>query len=131
MKTLTLDLPVLYGDHHVLEVRRILQALEGIEDVYASSCFRLAEITYDPARIDPDTIKSRLDEAGYLRDLTFPIEAWQASPEQNGSDSFFRHTAVYPPTGMTVGFAQQVAYTGRPLWPCPGIGAIQAMDEED
>ena len=131
MQTLTLDLPVLYGDHHVIEVRRILLALEGVAEVYASSCFRLVEVTYDPARIDPDTIQSRLDEAGYLRELTFPTEVWKAAPERNGSDSYFRHTAVYAPTGMTVGFSQQVAHTGRPLWPCPGIGAIHAMDEEE
>jgi hypothetical protein len=48
MNTLTLELPAIYGDHHVLEVRRILFELPGIEDVYASSNFRRRDPTIRP-----------------------------------------------------------------------------------
>jgi hypothetical protein len=36
VENLTLELPALYADHHVLEVRRILQEMPGISEVYAS-----------------------------------------------------------------------------------------------
>ena len=39
----------------------------------------------------------------------------------------YEHT--YETIKQTVSFAQQVNYQGRPLWHCPGIGAIK-MDEE-
>lgn len=29
----------------------------------------------------------------------------------------------------TVSFAQRVDYSGRPLWPCPGMGAVKMVDE--
>ncbi len=51
MEKYTLDLPTMYGDHHVLEVRRILLEIPGIQDVYASSAFRAVEVTYDPAEV--------------------------------------------------------------------------------
>ena len=31
----------------------------------------------------------------------------------------------------TIGFAQEVSYVGRPLWPCPGMGVIQTVEEEN
>jgi len=42
MKTI-LELPAMYGDHHVTEVRHILLGLDGVKDVYASSGFRVVE----------------------------------------------------------------------------------------
>ena len=41
MKTLSLELPAMYGDHHVIEVRRILLEIDGVKDVYASSSFQV------------------------------------------------------------------------------------------
>ena len=42
MNKVTIDLPSMYGDHHVQEVRRLLFDLDGVEEVYASSAFQLA-----------------------------------------------------------------------------------------
>ena len=42
MEVFNIDLPAMYGDHHVVEVRRILMDIPGVEDVYASSGFRAA-----------------------------------------------------------------------------------------
>ena len=53
MEKITVDLPTMYGDHHVTDVRRILLALPGVEDVYASSAFRLVEVTFDPTKTSP------------------------------------------------------------------------------
>jgi copper chaperone CopZ len=129
METLTLDLPTMYGDHHVLEVRRILLELAGVEDVYASSGFRMAEITYDPAQIDEDAIKAKLDEAGYLGELLVDVESSKPVNELDGEKVFYRHSAAYEQTGTVIGFAQNVAFAGRPLWPCPGMGPVQTIDD--
>jgi len=131
MQTLTLNLPVLYGDHHITEVRHLLLSLGGVTDVYASSCFQLVEVTFDPATIDPEAINAKLEDAGYLQELAFPTETGIAVSTQEESSTYFRHTAFDAPTGMTVGFVQQITFAGRPLWPCPGIGAIRPMDEGD
>lgn len=131
MQTLTLDLPVLYGDHHVTEVRQLLGAIDGVTDIYASSCFQLVELSFDPAKTSVEAISATLEEAGYLQDLAFPTETGAAVTSSEESSSYFRHTAFEAPTGMTVGFVQEVASAGRPLWPCPGVGAIRTMDEGD
>lgn len=129
MKTLSLELPTMYGDHHVLEVRRILLEMPGVEDVYASSSFQVVEVTYDPAKLDADKITAKLEEAGYSGELPVPAEAGEASYVADGKESFFRHTTAFEQVGKTVGFAQNVGYTGRPLWPCPGMGTIKAVDK--
>jgi copper chaperone CopZ len=122
----------MYADHHVVEVRRVLLELPGVEDVYASSGFQEVEVTFDPAKLTPDTIHSRLKEAGYQGELPTPVEAGAATYLEKGDRSFFRHTTVYENVRQTVSFAQNVSYHGRPLWPCPGMGPIQtkALEEE-
>jgi copper chaperone CopZ len=130
METLSFKLPAMYGDHHVVEVRRILAELPGVEDIYASSAFQAVEVTYDAAQVDAAAIESVLDNAGYLDPLDIPYESTEAVYYNRGpQDSYFRHTAAYQQTGVSVGFAQQVAYAGRPLWPCPGMGPVNIMDE--
>jgi copper chaperone CopZ len=130
MKSKTFETPALYGDHHVTEVRRILLGLEGVTDVYASSAFQTIEVKYDESKINDLEIAVKLDESGYLGEWTVPIEVGEA-PQQGEADQkpYFRHTATYETTKQTVSFAQKVKYGGRPLWYCPGIGAIK-MDEE-
>lgn len=129
MQTLTLDLPALYGDHHVTEVRRILLALPGVEEVYASSSFHIVEVAYDPGRVDEETIIACLEEVGYLDSLDVPVEPTAASYQAGGLAASFRHTAAYAQTRQVVSFAHNVAYAGRPLWPCPGMGPIEKVDK--
>ena len=125
MVTITLDLPAMYGDHHVVEVRRILLEMPGIESVYASSSFQAAEVTYDPARIDADAISARLGMAGYLGELLAPLETGELSGTAAEKNAAFRHTIAYQQTGRVIGFAQNITYTGRPLWPCPGMEPLK------
>jgi copper chaperone CopZ len=129
MQTFTLALPALYGDHHVIEVRRILLALPGVEEVYASSSFHIVEVVYDPGRVDEETIIACLGEAGYLDSLDTPVEPAAASYQADGPAASFRHTAAYAQTRQVVSFAHNVAYAGRPLWPCPGMGPIEKVDK--
>jgi copper chaperone CopZ len=129
MESLTLSVPAMYGDHHVLEVRRLLLALPGIGEVYASSAFKVVEVTYDPAQIEPDTITNTLKVAGYLDELPLPLESGRPVTEADGNGRYFRHTAVYPQADRVVAFAQEVTPPSRPLWPCPGFGPVPKMDE--
>ena len=130
MKILTLELPAMYGDHHVVEVRRILLGLDGIDEVYASSGFRAAEITYDPKKINKSDIEAKLDAVGYLGELPIPHETGIPVNEGNGAqDTYYRHTEAYEQTNNIVNFSQQVASESRALWPCPGMAPITSMDE--
>lgn len=133
MEKLTLNLPTMYGDHHVTEVRRILLEINGIEDVYASSSFQVVEVSYDAGQVDAGKIKSKLEDAGYTEELPVPLEAGVAAygRESEDGDYFFRHTAAYEQTNSTVSFAQHVGHSGRPLWPCPGMGVIERVMETE
>ena len=128
MEIKTFEAPVLYGDHHVSEVRRILLELTGVSKVYASSAFQIIEVEYDPAKINVGEIAACLEKAGYLGEMPMLNETGVAVEKKDG-DHFFRHTAVYETVKGTVSFAQRVNYSGRPLWPCPGLGAVKMSDE--
>jgi len=127
METKAFEAPALYGDHHVSEVQRILKGLPGVEEVYASSAFQAIEVTFDESQINADKIATSLEEAGYLGEMPMLAEAGVAIERKEG-DGVFRHTATYETVKKTVSFAQTVQYQGRPLWPCPGLGAVN-MDE--
>jgi copper chaperone CopZ len=118
----------MYADHHVIEVRRILYEIPGVEDVYASSSFKVVEVSYDPEKTNPEALRARLAEAGYLGDLFVPVEL--GAVREEGEKPFFRHTAVYEQTRQAVSFGQVVNNQGRPLWPCPGMGVINRKMEE-
>jgi copper chaperone CopZ len=125
MKTVSFETPALFGDHHVTEVRRVLLELPGVFEVDASSAFQVVEVTYDPDKINDLQIALKLDQEGYLGEWTLPIEAGAtAYHAAAGLKPYFRHTAAYEQTRLNVSFAQNVAYLGRPLWPCPGLGVI-------
>lgn len=129
MDIYSVDLPTMYGDHHVMEVRRILLEIPGIESVYASSSFHIVEIEYDPAQVQHEVIEDHLQAAGYLGDLAVPQEISHVV-ENNGTERpFMRHTAVYEQVQSTVTFAQTVQNAGRALWPCPGIGVLHRTEE--
>ena len=128
METKTFETPALFGDHHVTEVRRILLELTGVNEVYASSAFQTIEVKFDPKKIQAAQITALLENAGYLGEMPMLIETGIAVERKDGDNSF-RHTAVYETVKGTVSFAQRVNYSGRPLWPCPGMGAVKVIDE--
>ncbi len=130
MEVITLELPALYGDHHVIEVRRLLLEMPGVEEVYASSGFRVAEVKYDPEKVSVEEIKDILDKAGYIGELPIPRETGIAVNQGNGQGTFYRHTEAYEKVSGVVSFAQQVESERRALWPCPGMNPIISMDED-
>lgn len=133
MENITLNLPAMYGDHHVTEVRRVLLETAGVEDVYASSSFRVVEVGYNPGQISVEQITSALENAGYTEEITIPLETGVAAygRESDGKDVFFRHTAAYEQVSDVVSFAQKIESTGRPLWPCPGMGVVSRVIVEE
>jgi copper chaperone CopZ len=131
MKKITVELPAMFGDHHVQEVRRILFELPGVEDVYASSGFRLVEVSFDEGQTKAEMITDKLEQAGYLGEIPIPVETGTSGAQENGRQVFFRHTAAFVQTKNVVGFQQRVPFTGRPLWPCPGMGPIPTETAEE
>ena len=130
-KTVTFETPALYGDHHVVEVRRLLLELPGVEDVYASSAFHIIDVTYDPDKVQEADLARKLDESGYLGGLMLPQEMGVAMyQESDRSSTFFRHTDVFETSRKVVSFAQNVNSSGRPLWNCPGFGVIKNKMED-
>ena len=130
MKKVTFEVPAMYGDHHVIEVKRILLETPGVTDVFASSAFRVVEVTYEPEKINDLELAVKLDEAGYLGEWTVIAEKGLPATSRAEEGVFFRHTEVYEQTKQSLSFAQNVNYVGRPLWPCPGMGALKRMEEE-
>ena len=127
METKAFETPALYGDHHVMEVRRILLEMPGVKEVYASSAFQIIEVSFDPKKVTGEKIEAKLQESGYLGVMPMLVESGIAVEKKEG-DAAFRHTATYETVKKTVSFAQSVQHQGRPLWPCPGLGAVK-MDE--
>jgi hypothetical protein len=131
MKTVTYEVPALYGDHHVVEVRRLLMEIPGVQDIYASSAFHLLEVSFDPEKTTEKVIEEKLTEGGYLGEIALPVEASAATYlESDRSESYFRHTEVFETTQKVVSFTQEVNYSGKPLWNCPGMGVIRTSMEE-
>jgi copper chaperone CopZ len=128
MNTISIDLPSLYGDHHVVEVRRLLLEMPGVKEVYASSCFHVVDVGFDLALVDEEKIRQKLADAGYFNEFSMPEETDVAAYQKTEQPAFFRHSAVYENTRTVVSFSQKVpgesADASRPLWTCPGMGVI-------
>jgi copper chaperone CopZ len=130
MENLSVQVPALYGDHHVSAVRAILLGMPGVQDVYASSSFQLIEMTYDETVVTGEAILAQLEEAGYLSELDVPHESGEVTVKQSAAKAFYRHTVAHASTGRIIGFSQEVPSAGRALWPCPGIGLLESAKEE-
>jgi copper chaperone CopZ len=128
MTSVAIDVPRMYADHHVIEVRRILLQVPGVAAVDASSAFRAVKIEYDPDKTSEDALKKLLDDSGYLGDLEVPLETGKPAIG-SGEEAYFRHSAAYESVGPAFSFGQEITSSGRPLWPCPGMGPAQTMDE--
>jgi copper chaperone CopZ len=128
MASVAIDLPVMYADHHVAEVRRILFEVPGVETINASSAFQTVQIGYDPEKTSEEVLTQTLDAAGYLGELPIPAESGEPAVGRDGT-TYFRHSAAYETAGTAVSFGQEINSTGRALWPCPGMGPSPKMDD--
>ena len=123
MEKITFELPFLFGDHHVLEVRKLLNALPGVTNIYVSSSFHTVDVDYDPAAINVEQITAGLEEAGYLGEAEMPVEKGVTS-EGGMNTPYFRRTNIYENTKQVTSFTQNIGFSQRRVWPCPGMGAI-------
>ena len=83
MASVTLNAPAVFADHHVLQARTALFALEGVDDVYASSAWQAVIVSYNPDQVDLPAIEDALAKAGYPPDKTTPILAQSGVQEQD------------------------------------------------
>jgi copper chaperone CopZ len=134
MASFSVELPSMYGDHHVIEVRRILLDFDGVTDVYASSGFRVVEVEYNSKKTPKKELIEALEAAGYTGEFLIPEESSLPANEHRDK-AYFRHTEASEQTGNTVSFEQSVKVQRSPLWPCPGMGPVKTaaleVDEEN
>jgi len=65
MEELTLAVPGMWADHHVLAVRDLLREDDAVTLTAASSLERTVRIEYDEARTDPQRLTDLLTKGGY------------------------------------------------------------------
>jgi copper chaperone CopZ len=65
METLTLTLPAMWADHHVLRVHDALAEIPGVESVHASARDFTVTVVLDPHIVTAKAIAARLTQAGY------------------------------------------------------------------
>ncbi len=116
MEKLSLNIPLMYGDHHVLAVRKLLEALPGVESVFASSAFKYVAVTYDAARVDQATIVKTLTDHGYAPGVDVPVPEWK--PVQQEGPRFVRASGLAQMTMFSV--PPMPIGEGGPR-PCPGF----------
>ncbi len=73
MEKLQLEIPGMWADHHVMQVRSLLTAVVGVQGVYASSAWQQALIVYDSGLTNRGAIEAALAQAGY------PVDTVQAA----------------------------------------------------
>ena len=67
MERLTLTLPAMWADHHVLAVRSALADLPGVAETYASARDFTVHVAFDPTTITSEAVAARLAAAGYAQ----------------------------------------------------------------
>ncbi len=62
---MSLTVPGMWADHHVLKVREVLCAIDGVEEVVAQAMPRTVTVRFDPARTDAAAVARELEAAAY------------------------------------------------------------------
>lgn len=75
MKSITLSIPSMYADHHVMGVRQALLGLDGVESVV---------VQHDDAVVSADALSRVLAEAGYPAEVPVELEP-TLQPSKDGS----------------------------------------------
>ena len=65
MMNLIVDVPGMYGDHHVLRLRQALLDIQGVSEITASAARRKVAVRFDEATTSPDAIREAIVSAGY------------------------------------------------------------------
>lgn len=82
MEQITLTIPALWADHHVIVVKQLLSPISGVENVFASSAFKQVLIEFDPAKTSQAALVKALTDAGYAPgEEEFLAESPYAKPD--------------------------------------------------
>ena len=100
MEELTLAVPGMWADHHVLAVRDLLREDDAVASTAASALERAVRIEYDASRTDPQRLTALLAAGGYA--CGEPEQA--AGPRPTNPPGPRQGSASPPPTPST--------------WPC-------------
>ncbi len=98
MEKTAFDIPKMYADHHVQNIRDALLQLDGVEEVTASSAFKRVVVGYDPAHLNEDAIADALQAAGYAPGEEPELPEVPAGKEDNSA--WFRVTQRVTRTNM-------------------------------
>lgn len=85
MEQLTLSIPKMWADHHVLVVRETLTALAGVAEVEASAARKYVRLSFDPATIGRDRILQAVRAAGYDPAETVEFPEPPANKDRNSA----------------------------------------------
>jgi len=116
MEKVSLNLPLMYGDHHVLAVRDILGRLDGVEDVYATSAFKQVIVKFDATKVSQADMEKALADQGYPVGVEPTIPVWQ--PRQQEGPRFVAASGIAQMTSFQV--PELNVGAGGPR-PCPGF----------
>jgi len=75
MASVTVSVPTMFADHHVMKVRDVLFSIQGVEDVFASSAWHAVIVSYNPDKTEAAAINKALTDAGYTPDKPTPVLA--------------------------------------------------------
>jgi copper chaperone len=64
-ENITLNAPDISCGHCVSAIQNRLGGLEGVQSVSADAGTKNIDLTFDPSKINLDTIKAELDDEGY------------------------------------------------------------------
>jgi copper chaperone CopZ len=118
MEKVTLNVPGMYGDHHVLAVRDLLGKLPGVENIFATSAFKQVVVTFDPTKSKPADFEKVLKAEGYMESEARPDITDTIKAQRHGGSQFV----------VASGIAETVRFEAPPVnWgaggprPCPGF----------
>lgn len=110
MSSVVVNVPGMYADHHVVEVRRILLQMPGVTAVYASSAFGIVEIGFDAEGAAADGLVRCLAEAGYVSELPTPMESGDAASDSTAAGGQYRRfSTTRAAAGTAVAFRREPA----------------------
>ena len=72
MQQIKLSLPAMYADHHVLRVREVLGAIDGVSDIVASSAVKTVRVQCDDS-VSEKEIEKALTDAGSSSNQELPL----------------------------------------------------------
>ena len=91
METTVLSVPKMWADHHVLKVREVLAALDGVQGVYASSAWKQIMVKFDPGKLNESAVAEALAGAGYAVGAALELDG---APTSDTGDPSWKELGV-------------------------------------